>query len=217
MASIKIKNKTHNSFDSCLTSLDTEYIYDRTIQWFIDGTLYDSFILPAKASESEYVYFDGLQSETTYSLLARVWFDNDPKYAGTYKDFLKTVKTDPAPFPTFAWKYANANSKGVPQKSSDGYKHAGYFYVGANEWNELIDAVKPRIEKHYPLAGTGENSPYYMEPAVSGKDFTAIQFNQVRKSIGALVPTGLSNKHPNDIITVADLNTLMDCVNACTQ
>lgn len=217
MASIKIENKTHDSFDAYLASLDTEYKYDRTVQWFIDGTLYDSFTLHAYASESDFVYFYGLQSDTTYSLLARVWFDDDPNYTGTYKDFSKTVKTDPAPFPTFAWTYANANANGIPQRSSDGYKHAGYFYVSASEWNDLIDAVKPRIEKHYPNAGTGKNSPYYMEPAVPGKEFTAKQFNQVRKSIGALESTGLDDKLPNEIIKVSDLNTLMDCVNACTQ
>lgn len=110
----------------------------------------------------------------------------------------------------FNWTYAGIVN-GSPVLGAN--KVSGYgFYITALEWNALVSNVSAKLINRNMYS----ESKYKLNSATvkSGDLFTAAKFNLVRFAIGSLNSTGLSDKKTGDPIKAADLNLLMDKINA---
>lgn len=82
------------------------------------------------------------------------------------------------------------------------------FSITASKWNEVIRVARERLEKEDVVV-----DEIVMDPAVSGKTFTAKQFNQVLYAVNIFNPHDIEDVSPGDAITAELLNKLLSKIN----
>lgn len=155
-----------------------------------------------------YGYWNNLQYNTTYKVWGFVQAKNGiyyPMKNGAPVTFT-TILAD-----SFYWSYKGCDLiSGKPIAGSS--KNSNYsFYVGASEWNRLVQNVKDKLTRR----GMYIESTYRLNEAAAkeGQDYSATKFNLVRRAIGALNSTGLNEKNKWDNTSADELNLLMNKIN----
>ena len=82
------------------------------------------------------------------------------------------------------------------------------FDVTASEWNKVINVVKERLEREDVIV-----DEYVLDLAVTGKDITAAQFNQILIAVNIFNPHNIELVSDGDAITADLLNLLISKVN----
>ena len=172
-----------------VTELDTNYSgSDRYIQWYANGTFKGTTPLQAYRWASDDFNMTGLAFGTTYTILARIYYNNGANYV----EISVTIVTPSNRPPTFAWSY--------PKNSGQA------FNVTAVEWNGLtanINAVRQ-------YKGYGN---YTFTNAIRGQTLAAAMFNQAAAAIRNMTASAPANVISGAVIAAALLNQLVTAIN----
>jgi len=198
MADLVISEITHNSFSAYVTNLDISYSRnDRTIYWYLNGSLYTISELGAHVPVSPYITFSYLSSNTSYSVEAQIYYTNsvdDPNYqtVSVYGNCVTSAPPRPA---KFSWTYPKT-------KGAD-------FNLKATEWNALTANIN-LVRAYYGL------SLYTFTTAYVGNNFLASMYNECLYAMNPMYLnidlTGIAVSSGDDI-TADLLNYLVTLVN----
>lgn len=171
---------------------------DRTLRWYLDGSLKYTKYPGSYATESSSVTFSGLSQGTTYTIRARI-----TNTSGLLdKEYEIDVTTDKPSVSQWSWSSSNGNATSAQTRSAktaidNQGRLSNFSYL---VWNDLVNKVNEAL-----TAGGSSWSNQYADisstrMSSNNKLLTATRFNSLRFNIGRKQSTGISDVSKGDVV-----------------